>query len=87
MKTLGHLFSSHLNVIVGGGTMLIALFALAFTIWRGFMQIRHDKIKMKPRLVDAMFHSYRDGNCVLQYCLINHGLGPRTYRGCSVVQW
>ncbi len=53
---------------------IIAILALLFTIYQGYLTRRHNRLSVKPFL---NFTNKYDANNIIQYCILkNSGLGP-----------
>lgn len=62
------------QLITGISTTVIALCALAFSIWQGMQTRKHNKLSVRPHLTTWTNNDERNGFYKLE--LINNGLGP-----------
>lgn len=57
-------------------SVFIALFALAFTIWQGFNQRKHDTLSVQPHLDFFERKERHNEEASFSLVLMNNGLGP-----------
>jgi hypothetical protein len=63
------------QIMVGVASSIIALCALTFTIWQGFLARKHNRLSVRPQLTSWM-ENHISKNGYFKYTLINNGLGP-----------
>lgn len=74
--------SLSLEVIISVASSLIALCALCFTIWQGFLTRKHNRISYKPHLTSWSHKELQQGIFALD--VINNGLGPAVIKEFTI---
>jgi len=70
--------SRHLSTI-------IALCALFLTIYQSYLQRKHNRLSVKPRLSTTTEFTYTDNMLIYKAHLINCGLGPAVIKSFNIV--
>lgn len=63
------------QIVVGIASTMIALCALIFTIWQGFLARKHNRLSVKPHLTPCT-DDHIETKGLFRYRVMNNGLGP-----------
>ena len=62
------------NTYIGLSSVMIALCALAYTLWQGKLLQNHNKLSFKPHITSWLHNNLENGKLTIE--VANNGLGP-----------